>query len=71
MENKKDDINNENKVKEKRCLQCKKLLLDKKLILCPRCSLKDRERAKTVGKVASAVAAVGLVAVRNIEKIKK
>ena len=44
--------------KERRCLTCKKLLLDEKFPVCLRCRLQGRNGAGNVGKIIGGIALV-------------
>lgn len=42
---------------ERRCLKCKKKLIDEKVPICPRCALEGTGAVKKAGKVAAGAAA--------------
>lgn len=56
--------------KERRCLTCKKLLLDEKFPICLRCRLQGRNEAGNVGKVIGGIALVISGAKAAIEQTK-
>lgn len=59
--------------KEKKCLFCKKTLLDKESVCCLRCLLEGRNKAATVGEVLVGAATVigGTAVAVNNTKNKK
>lgn len=57
--------------KEKKCLFCKKTLLDKGSVCCLRCLLEGRNKAATVGEVLVGAAIIGTAVAVDNTKNKK
>ncbi len=51
--------------KEKKCIVCKKKLIDEKIPICLRCKLSGKKKASNIGKKVAGIGA-GVVAVATI-----
>lgn len=63
-------MSNEKDEKERRCLTCKKLLLDEKMPICLRCRLRGRNYAGKGGQIIGGLAITALGTKAAIDNTK-